>query len=330
MPTAPLAPLCRRSRSSRCPAFGNDAMLKTYTAHELAALANEFAFRSRFVEFADLILHDFNRLRITLDEPTWRTIHVPQLRSEPFYAKTQEAPVCRWSTARPRGYAGDAHLIDYIYRSDDIAAEVFDATPDGQSIHHCLINSHSSRSVRDRKSYFAAQIARAAVRNPKARILVLACGHFREGDIVIDNDAFTETKIICLDQDALSCAEVERRFGGSNVTVLNKNVTSVLRLDDKFDLIYAAGLYDYLSDKVAIRLNAHFQSILAEGGRLVVPNFLKSAPNRACMELILDWFLIYRDEAEIRRLIPDPVQGGTFTYFEDKYDTVGYAVFDRH
>jgi len=305
-------------------------MLKTYTARELAALANEFTFQSRFFDFSELILHDFNRLRITVDEHAWRTVLVPQLRSEPFYAKAQEAPVCRWSTARPRGYAGDAHLIDYIYRSDDIAPEIFDATLDGQVIHHCLINSHSSRSVRDRKSYFAAQIARAVIRNPKAQILVLACGHFREGDIILENDAFSDAKIVCLDQDALSCAEVERRFSGSNVTVLNKNVTSVLRVDGKFDLIYASGLYDYLSDKAAIRLNAHFQSILAEGGRLVVPNFLKSAPNRACMELILDWFLIYRDEAEIRGLIPGQTHGGTLGYFEDKYETVGYAVFDRH
>jgi extracellular factor (EF) 3-hydroxypalmitic acid methyl ester biosynthesis protein len=304
-------------------------MLKTYTVSELAALANKLAFQSRFLEFAELILHDFNRLRVTVDEHTWRTALVPALRDEPFYAMSQEAPVCRWSTARPRGYAGDAHLIDFIYRSDDIAQELIAASLAGQAIHGSLINSHSSRSVRDRREYFASQIVRTVLRNREARILVVACGHFREGDIIIGNDGFSKTEIICLDQDALSCAEVDRRFASTRVTVLNKNVTSVLRFEDRFDLIYAAGLYDYLSDKVAIRLNAHFMSILAEGGRLVVPNFLRSAPNRACMELILDWFLIFRDEAEIRSLIPHQPHDGTLTYFEDKYETVGYAVFDR-
>jgi hypothetical protein len=37
--------------------------------------------------------------------------------------------------------------------------------------------------------------------------------------------------------------------------------------------------------------------------------------NRASMELLQDWFLIYRDGAEIRSLIP---RGhGTHGYFED-------------
>jgi extracellular factor (EF) 3-hydroxypalmitic acid methyl ester biosynthesis protein len=308
----------------------SEAMLKTYGVTELATLANEFISQSNFFQFAELILGDLNRLRATTPENTWRTSLIPRLRGEPFYSWAQEAPVCRWSTTKPRGYAGDAHVIDFLYRSDDIAQEVLDATLAGQAIHNCLINSHSSRSVRNRKDYFARQIVRAVMRNHTARILVLACGHFREGDVIIENDAFSHVKIICLDQDPVSCAEVKRRFANSAVTVLNKNVTSVLRLDDeKFDLIYAAGLYDYLPDKVAIRLNAHFESLLAEGGRLIVPNFLKSAPNRACMELILDWFLIYRDEAEIKRLVPCNTRDGTLSYFEDKYDTVGYAVFDR-
>jgi extracellular factor (EF) 3-hydroxypalmitic acid methyl ester biosynthesis protein len=303
---------------------------KTYTISEIAALANEFVSQAKFFEFAELILHNLNSVRAAAEEDAWRAVLVPGLRAEPFYAKSQEAPVCRWSTARPRGYAGDAHVIDFLYRSDDVALEVLDATLDGQAIHNCLINSHSSRSVRDRKDYFASQIVRAVMRNRKARILVLACGHFREGDIITENDTLSEIEIICLDQDAISCAEVEKRFSKSKVTVLNKNITSVLRFkDEKFYLIYAAGLYDYLSDKIALRLNTHLMSLLAKGGRLVVPNFLKSAPNRACMELILDWFLIYRDEAEIRSLIPHQPQDGTLSYFEDKYETVGYAIFDR-
>jgi extracellular factor (EF) 3-hydroxypalmitic acid methyl ester biosynthesis protein len=330
-PCAPLTLRRRCSRNSRCPEFGNHAMLKTYTARELAALANEFTVQSRFIEFAGLILHDFNRLRATVDEHTWQTTLIPALRNEPFYAWSQEAPILRWSTIRPRGYAGDAHLIDFLYQSDDIAQEVLDASLGGQAVHNCFINSHSARSVRDRRNYLSSQIVRAVVRKQNARILVLACGHFREGDIIIGNDAFGNAEIICLDQDAISCAEVERRFAKSKVIVLNKNVTSVLRFnDEKFDLIYAAGLYDYLPDNVAVRFNTHFMSLLADSGRLIVPNFLKSDSNRGGRELAADWFLIHRDETAIRSLVPHQPHDGTLIYFEDKYETIGYAVFDRN
>lgn len=302
------------------------------SASALATLANRFISESDFLQFGELMLRDLNRLRCTIEEHTWRTSVIPKLRSEPFYASSQEDPFSRRSTHKPRGYAGDAHLIDFVYRSDAIGHEVLASTPAGQAICNYWMNSPAARSVRDRKTYFTTQLVRTVMRKRKARILVLASGHFREGDVIIENDAFGDATIICVDQDAVSCAEVERRFPGCGITVLNKKVSSVLHFDDdKFDLIYAAGLYDYLTDQFAVHLNSHLKSILAPGGRLIVPNFLRSAPNRASMELLQDWFLIYRDETEIRSLIPHTTtDDGTLSYFEDKNDSIGYAIFDRN
>jgi SAM-dependent methyltransferase len=307
-------------------------MLNAYSAGELATLANAFVSRSDFLKFGELMLHDLNRLRSTVDEEIWRTSLIPRLRREPFYACSQEDPISRRATIKPRGYAGDAHLIDFFYRTDSVAHELLTSTLAGQAIFNFWVNSPGARAVRDRKNYFTAQLVRAHLRNPKARILVLACGHFREGDIILENDGFTNAVITCLDQDPDSCAEVERRFANCGIDVLNKSVRAAIRLNDsRFDLIYAAGLYDYLDDQFAVYLNTHLKSILAPGGRLVVPNFLKSAPNRASMELLQDWFLIYRDEAEIRSLIPRDLQEhGTHGYFEDKNASIGYALFDRH
>jgi hypothetical protein len=160
------------------------------------------------------------------------------------------------------------------------------------------------------------------------------CGAIFEkaiSSLIIDNEAFTDAAVTCLDQDPLSCEEVKRRFAKCKVTVLNRNVTAALRLTDtNYDLIYAAGLYDYLNEKVAVRLNAHLISILAPGGRLVVPNFLQSAPNRASMELLQDWFLIYRDENEIRSLVAKALDSHQqISYFETEDASIGYALFDR-
>src|SRR5215470_14870787 len=215
---------------------GNDAAageaMTGHGASELAALANRLISEFDFLQFGELMLHDLNRLRSRVDERTWRTSLIPRLRSEPFYASSQEDPLSRRATHKPRGYAGDAHLIDFIYRSDAIGGEVVSSTPTGQALCNYWTNSPAARSVRDRKSYFTTQLVRTVVRKRRARILVLACGHFREGDVVIGNEAFGDARIICIDQDAVSCAEVERRFASCGITVLNKKVSSVLQINE--------------------------------------------------------------------------------------------------
>ena len=62
-----------------------------------------------------------------------------------------------------------------------------------------------------------------------------------------------------------------------------------------FDLIYAAGLYDYLSDKVAARLTEKLFSLLSPKGVLMVANVLPDICDAGFMEAFMDWFLIYRD-----------------------------------
>jgi extracellular factor (EF) 3-hydroxypalmitic acid methyl ester biosynthesis protein len=78
------------------------------------------------------------------------------------------------------------------------------------------------------------------------------------------------------------------------------------RLQNKLaqcDLIYSAGLYDYLDDKVAKKLSATLFDALKPGGRLVLTNFLKDTHDIGWGEAMMDWFLIYRDQADIERSI---------------------------
>jgi hypothetical protein len=47
-----------------------------------------------------------------------------------------------------------------------------------------------------------------------------------------------------------------------------------------FDLIYSAGLYDYLSADVALRLTAKLATMLKPEGRLLIANMLPGLPAR--------------------------------------------------
>jgi hypothetical protein len=62
------------------------------------------------------------------------------------------------------------------------------------------------------------------------------------------------------------------------------------------DLVYSAGLYDYLPQPVAARLTQLTYSKLRPGGRLFHGN-LKPAPDTTwVMEYVLGWPLVYRTD----------------------------------
>jgi extracellular factor (EF) 3-hydroxypalmitic acid methyl ester biosynthesis protein len=72
----------------------------------------------------------------------------------------------------------------------------------------------------------------------------------------------------------------------------------------EFDAVYCAGLFDYLPDKVCARLLTYFASRLRRRGRVLVTNVHACTPGRHAMEHILEWYLVPRDEAGMRRLLP--------------------------
>lgn len=116
---------------------------------------------------------------------------------------------------------------------------------------------------------------------------------------------------MAIDQDKESLAVVEREMSTLGVETLAASVRDVLKGQvalTGFDLVYATGLYDYLTEPVAQRLCEILFGMLNPGGRFLIANFLPNIPNAGYMEPYMDWWLIYRTEAELLRLaqtLPD-------------------------
>jgi len=75
------------------------------------------------------------------------------------------------------------------------------------------------------------------------------------------------------------------------------------------DLVYAAGLYDYLSQPLATRLTKTMFDMLRPGGKLQVANFVPDHPEVGYMETFMQWSLIYRTESQLEDVakeIPAP------------------------
>ena len=69
--------------------------------------------------------------------------------------------------------------------------------------------------------------------------------------------------------------------------------------DEKFDIVWSAGLFDYFDDKTFVRLIKKFMGWTKPGGEIIIGNFGLQNPSRNYMELIGDWFLQHRSEVTL-------------------------------
>ena len=138
-------------------------------------------------------------------------------------------------------------------------------------------------------------------------MLALACGHLREAHISAAVVGRQLSEVVALDQDPLSLSIVRATCAGLPVTCVPAGVGDLLkgRVElGEFDLIYAAGLYDYLPDALARRLTNVLWGHLKFGGKLVVANFVRCW-EAAYMEAVMEWYLLYRDESSVRAFAAD-------------------------
>ena len=202
-------------------------------------------------------------------------------------------PLAAHSASRPRGYPGDVGLIDLLYDmqppagASDLAREFFEVT----------VQFQAPEAVRQRRIVAERLVAEA--NQAGQRVLVLACGHFREGDQLT---GFDLTNFTLVDQDALSLDRVRARHGAA-IQLVEANVFRHLREAAKqgqtFDLIYTLGLTDYLDTRAMQLLHQLMKSCLAPNGRIVLANFVPNHISTGWMDAVMDWQLICRDEREL-------------------------------
>ena len=271
-------------------------------------------------------------LRSSLGRDDWQSFAKKAAIEHPLRELVHHDPMVRRSFEKPRGYAGDAQLIDYIYRlrgSDEVSGigrEVYDYA---SSVRPAALG------VQMRRRAMADELDRVAAAKPdqSARVLCVACGHFREGQL---SRAFLEDRhdeIVALDSDAESLAVVDADFAGRRIRPLHRSVAQLLKRDDlgRFDLIYSSGLYDYLEARFARRLTRVLFDRLAPGGRLVLCNFVPEVADAGFMESYMGWDLIYRSESEVadlaREIAPESI--ARQRVWTDEHDAIAYLELDK-
>ena len=204
----------------------------------------------------------------------------------------------RWHS-KPRGYAGDYLTIAKMY--DDVAEG---EDPVSRLLDRCFLAVPASRAVQHRRSLLADEIRADTTKlGGPLRVASFACGPAREL-FELDAQPLIAT-LVDIDSEALAYCTARR--GALEVALVEANLIHValgrteLALSGQ-DLVYSIGLIDYLKDGLVVKLLDYIHSTLRPGGRVILGNFHTRNATKAFMDYVLDWRLIHRSEADMRRL----------------------------
>lgn len=197
------------------------------------------------------------------------------------------------------GYSGDFEMIDAIYSL---------RTAPEPHLRRWDLYFHAQaapNAVRNRKSYFHHLLHSHTASRSKAPLNVLnvASGPARDvREWMLDNPG-QEVFFDCVDAEihAIECAKKMCAPFSHQMEFYHRNVMRFLPAKG-YELVWSAGLFDYLTDRSFVYLLKALMAVTRRGGEVVVGNFSDFNPSRDYMELLGDWVLQHRSAARLREL----------------------------
>lgn len=256
----------------------------------------------RFARAMDAMIEGLLRMRTAYPVEQWRQFSQYDCLHHPVKEIAHADPMTRRAFLKPRGYPGDAGILDLIYHAVPLPSDI---TRLGAQVYAHTTSHPACVSVRARRDLLARIVDETAERVDRPRILSVACGHLREAQASRAVAAGAVGAYVALDQDRESLALVEREMGALGVTSMAESVRGLVtgKVDlSGLDLAYAAGLYDYLGLPVAIAVTRSMLHMVKPGGRVLVANFAPNLRDIGYMETFMAWNLIYRDESGMEEI----------------------------
>lgn len=221
-------------------------------------------------------------------------------------------PVWHRCYYKPMGYPGDFRIMNYMY----------DNRPEGPSFYNRylhVLGLISGTAIVRRMDYISEALDSLNKREDRENlyhVMSIGSGPAREVQLFLestykDGEGYSFTLV---DQEkqaldyAISAAYRSLTPSRSNVIVsgMHTSFTDMLRPMSTFrhmpgqDLIYSAGLLDYLNPSLARRLTSKLYEHLKPGGTLLIGNVNNvNSGLYWTMEVILDWTLYFRNRQEM-------------------------------
>jgi extracellular factor (EF) 3-hydroxypalmitic acid methyl ester biosynthesis protein len=249
------------------------------------------------------------------------------------------APFVYRTYHKPLGYAGDYEMVSMMLRDPYEGSSIFAKLLNKLYLDIPPVIAHRNRIVY-LVEQLKAETTRAASQNRVARIYNLGCGPAQEIQNFLTKEPISDSAdLLLLDFNDETIMHTTRSLEDlrnrhrrrTGLRFEKKSVHQVLKESGRaaaqagtYDMVYCAGLFDYLSDRICRRLLEIFYDLLAPGGLLIATNVHPSNPWRNWMEYLAEWHLVYRDEEQFLKLAPDRAPPGSIVV---KPDATGVNIF---
>ncbi len=277
-----------------------------------------------FYDLATPIMNKVNEFLIRLEgeagkvspeESVQHRTHA-QVSLHPFLLR---APFVYRTFAKPLGYAGDYEMVNQILGDPRQGPSAY-----FQIVNTVFLKCAVAEAHRNRIEILVKYLDNVAIEAKKlkrpVRVLNIACGPAIEIQKFIttnQNPSLIDFTLLDFNQTTLDHVQskIDSIIKAKNLDVsthyIHDSVQDLLKKsirnksvsdNEKYDFIYCAGLFDYLSDKVCSRLIEYFSNYTRSGGKILYTNVHLNNPQKNGMAHLLEWHLIYRNEESFAKL----------------------------
>ncbi|MFQ5562896.1 MAG: hypothetical protein ACE5FO_04940 [Parvularculaceae bacterium] len=240
---------------------------------------------------------------------------------------------------KPMGYPGDYLIMNYMY----------DSAPVGDSIKENFLHSLgliAGRPIVTRMETLGRLVADYSNKRPldgePIRIMSIGSGPAREIEKIMDATPPRrrwEATLVDQEPNALDYAvtaarryETAGRLKLSGLNISFRELIDPSRIGEycaDHDIIYSAGLVDYLNPLLAMRFVQRMFEFLKPGGQLIIgnANILRTGTLWS-MEYVLDWSLYFRNEDEMLAMASE-TPNAIKRVFNDPLDAIYFLVVEK-
>jgi extracellular factor (EF) 3-hydroxypalmitic acid methyl ester biosynthesis protein len=239
---------------------------------------------------------------------TQRQLH-PLMLTSPFVHR---------SFLKPLGYAGDYEMVNMMLEEPDRGPNTYARLLNTAHVAVGPAAAHRNR-IEILVGYLEAEARRAANEGRMLRVLNVGCGPAAEIDRFLRRSELADHcrfELLDFNEPTLAFARqrlerTAREFNRkTELAWRHQSIHELLREARKrpdasaepHDLVYCAGLYDYLTDRVCTLLTRLFYGFVVPGGLVVATNVHPSNPVRHYMDFLVEWHLEYRNVEQMLHL----------------------------
>ncbi len=231
------------------------------------------------------------------------------------------APYIHRTFSKPLGYAGDYEMVNMILRNQHEGTNTFAKVINAYPLQVGTAQAHRNR-IAMLVQHLVDETQRVHSKQRRLRVLNVGCGPASEVEGFVARhwlSDYADFELVDFNQETLAYTQqrldnvVRKHRRNTNIQYIHRSIHTLLEevgeregpVEAEFDLVYCAGLFDYLGDSVCTRLVQLFFEQILPDGLVIVTNVHSGHPSKGFMEHLLEWSLYLRDEVDMRVLAPD-------------------------